>query len=143
MVAPIVAAGARAALGRGAKAGAMRAAAAIPGGGEEKQQRISKFTAVLMVSLAVIVDLLQFFLTLSGFLMLGSLYMTFLAACIFGIWFALHDISYFSGKKALPKMLAVMGGLVAELLVIINALPITTLSVLTVILLSWAEDRES
>ena len=144
MVAPIIAAGARVVVGRGAKARALRAAAtSIHGNTGEKKRRIGTITAVFMVTLAVIIDLVQFLLNLTVFLALASLYLTFLAASIFGIWFALLGVSYFSGKKSGLKMIAAIGGLFTELVPFINALPATTVSVIAVILISKVEDRSS
>ena len=182
MVVPIIAAGARVAVGSAARGAATRAAAARGTAGrgaaaqygesavatqetqfaetgrqnirrtvQQKQSgsvnggsryRVGMVTAIFMVGLAVLVDIAQFFLTLTVLLALGSLFLTFLAASIFFVWFLILGVSYFGGRKAGVKILAAAGGLVAELVPVINALPATTVAVVTVIAISRIEDRE-
>lgn len=94
-----------------------------------------------MLGLSSVIDLVQLLLDLTVLLAIGSLYLTFLGIPTFGLWFKLQDVSYFGGSKAGLKIIAVVGGVVTELIPIFNALPATTASVATVIVVSRLEDR--
>lgn len=106
------------------------------------KQRIGNVTAFLMISMAVIFDAVQFLLNfIPGLGQIAGLFITFLTATIFGLWFLLLGVSYFGGKKAGLKMTAAFGSVITELVPIVSALPAITMGVVVIIIATWAEDR--
>lgn len=109
--------------------------------------RIGNITAGLMIGLALIVDSLQFFLSLFaaveaigwGVVALAW-FVSFLAFIIFGFWFFICRVNYFTGKKAALRLIAVFSTFVLEIMPIIQALPATTAGVIAVIVTSRIED---
>jgi hypothetical protein len=104
--------------------------------------RIGGVTVAFMLALALVLDLVQILLTLTGVGALLAWLVTAVGTTAFGIWFLLMRVNYFSGRKAAQKMAATLAGVVAEFVPVINALPAMTISVIAVVLLSRAEDRE-
>ncbi len=113
------------------------------------KQRINTMVATSMVAVALCLDGLQtlmFFLngipavgTVIDFVV--STFISFTAAAIFGIWFALLGVKYFSGKNAAKKTLIVMSSFIVELIPLIDALPAITFGVVAVIVQTYAEDK--
>ena len=103
---------------------------------------IGTVTALFMLMFAVVADLLQVLLTLSGFLAPASLLVTFFVETAFFVWFLIMRVSYFGGKKGFKNLIAFGGGLIVELLPLLDALPATTVAVAFIIWNSRAEDKE-
>ena len=104
--------------------------------------RIGTVTMIFMLGFAIIADLLQFFLTLTVVLALGSYLVTFLAETILFIWLLLLRVSYFGGKNASKNLVAVGASLITEMIPIIDAVPAITAATAYVIWNSRKEDRE-
>jgi len=105
--------------------------------------RIGTVQACFMVGIAIIGDLLQFLLSLTGILAIGADVVTFLTESILGIWFMISGVGFMSGKKATSKFLNVIGTTVIELIPIVDALPTLTIGTILLIRASRAEDRET
>lgn len=111
---------------------------------KEPEYRVGSLSFFFLLCVAVLFDLLQALLVwLIGIGQVADLFITFLAVPIFGIAFALHGVSYFSGKKAGAKILTMLGATVVELVPFISALPGMTLGIIGIVLSSRAEDREN
>lgn len=101
------------------------------------EKPISNFSAVLMVAVAVIFDLLQFFLNLLHFIpaignavaFVTTSILTIIAWLTFYIWFKTKGVTFNTSKR----MLSLGGGFLIELIPILNALPAWTLSVVIII----------
>lgn len=159
MVAPLVAG----AVGRGVAGGAARrttargvGGSAVPAqvrqsavgalkssvGQEARPHRIGNVTAFFIIATAVLFDAAQFFLNFIPVLgQVAGLFITFLAISIFGVWFLLLGVNYFSGKKAGLKMIASLGSVIAELVPLFSAFPAMTLGVVVVIIATRLEGR--
>jgi hypothetical protein len=109
-----------------------------------QETRISGITAFFLISTAVLFDAAQFLVAFIPFvdIVLDWLLGAF-AACVFGVWFLVLGVNYFQGKKALAKIITMFSSVVIELVPIVDALPAITLGVVTLIFLTWAEDREN
>lgn len=103
-------------------------------------QRISGTTAGFMLAVAAILDGLQVLLTIPVIFAPLSILVTFLAACIFGIWFAILGVSYVSGKNAGLKLFSAAGSLVVELVPLLDGLPTIVAGVSGVIFATRLED---
>lgn len=101
--------------------------------------RIGNVTAGMMLAGALVLDFIQFLLTLSVFLEPLSFIFTFLGAITFGLWFTLLGVRYI-GNDGGKKLLIGLGATVAEFIPIINALPVTTAGVFGIIAQSRVED---
>ncbi|MBU2103451.1 hypothetical protein KKD81_01505 [Patescibacteria group bacterium] len=101
---------------------------------------IGNVTAGMMVALALVVDGLQFILTLTVLLLPLSLLLTFLAAAGFGVWFFL--LGAYSGKGAEKRVLTSLVSTIAEFVPVVNAFPAVTLGVVINIALSRVKDLE-
>jgi hypothetical protein len=96
-----------------------------------------------MIVVAMTIDFLQCIFTfIPGFNIVANFILAVLALCIFGIWFALLDINYFSGKKVVAKILTLFSTSIIELMPILDALPMVTVGVTGIILISRVEDLE-
>jgi hypothetical protein len=113
-----------------------------------KTQRISVLTAVFMVAVAIGLDAAQdLALFLNALPVIGtamdivvSWFIGALAAIVFGVWFALLRVSYFTGKKAATKMLIMFSSVVVELIPFVDALPAITFGVVALIIQTRIED---
>jgi len=109
---------------------------------ENVTYRIGMVQACFMVGVAVIADLLQVLLDLTGILAIASDIVTFLAESVLGIWFMINGVQFTSGKRALSKFLTAFGTTIIELVPIIDALPTLTIGTIFIIHASRKEDRE-
>ena len=103
--------------------------------------RISWLTASFMIAIALVLDAIQFVLTL--FLLTEPLaeLATFIAIPVFGVWFLLLGVNYFGGKRSTTKVISALGSTVVELIPFVDALPGITLGVGGVIWASRKEDK--
>ena len=104
-------------------------------------RKIGNVTAGLMVACALLVDGLQFLLTLTVVGSVVASILTPIIAFMFWLWFALMGVQYLGrggGKKAL---IALTAG-IAELVPFINALPVTTVGVVGIIATERAEEKK-
>lgn len=106
-------------------------------------KRINNVIAGLMLATAATCDGLQILLTLTVFGSIASPLITFVALCVFALWFLIYGINYIGGRRAGLKFAAVAGTAVAELVPFINGLPVTTIGVFAVIYASRKEDEEN
>lgn len=126
---------------KGGQALAARQALTLAGKAGASKKRVGTIAAFFMLATAITFDALQFFLTFIPFLgVVINIFITVLAAMIFWLWFLLLGVSYFSGKKMGLKLAAAMGGLIVELVPIIDALPAITVGVTVVIIATRLED---
>jgi hypothetical protein len=115
-----------------------------------QKQTIGMIVAVLMVMLALLFDAAQFLATFLHILpvvgnaaaVVFAWFITILATSIFAVWFALHDISYASGRGAGRRMLIALSAVVIELIPIIDALPAITIGVIGIIIESRIQDAQ-
>lgn len=107
---------------------------------DESKPTISNVTAGIMIGIALIVDGIQFLLTLSVLLLPLTFLLSFLAAAGFGVWFFL--LGAYSGKGAEKRVLTSLVSAIAEFLPVINAIPAVTLGVVINIALSKVKDIE-
>lgn len=117
----------------------------------EPTSLINNTTAVLMITLALFYDLVQFltegfFGLLAGTAILAPLatigpvvafLITVWAWLSFYVWFKMKGVSFGSAKRAS----AMVGGALIEMLPVINMLPAWTLSVATIIITTRAEEK--
>lgn len=114
-----------------------------------QKERIGIATAIAMVGTALVLDGLQallFFLNVLPAIgqvldVVGSWFISFLAVIIFGLWFALCRVNYFTGKKAGMKLLIMLSTVVVELIPILDAIPAITFGVVALIIQTRIEDK--
>lgn len=104
--------------------------------------RISTTTAFFMIVVAVLLDLIQFVFTLFVITSLLSELVTFFALCVFGVWFAILGVNYFSGKKVGLKLASVFTSAIVELVPLIDGLPAITAGVVGIIVSVRKEDAQ-
>ncbi|MES2668469.1 MAG: hypothetical protein V4644_02160 [Patescibacteria group bacterium] len=100
--------------------------------------KVGNITAGLMVALALLIDGVQFLLSLTVLLLPLSIFVTFIGFVTFGLWFALCGVNYMSGGG--KKLLTGLAATVTELIPVINAVPATTLGVVAIIAQTRIED---
>ena len=97
------------------------------GGG---QARMSHLAAVLIVTIAVIVDFIQFLLTLIPYIgWILSMIVSICATFFFGIGFYHSGVNIFSSRM----ILGTLGTLVGEVAPLINGVPFWTIRALTAV----------
>lgn len=107
------------------------------------KQRISTVSAILMIMVAVIIDVAQFFVAfIPGVDVVLDFMLGVLGIFIFGIWFMFKGVNYFSGSKSGTKLASIFGTAIIELIPLVDALPGTTIGVATLIYATRAEDKE-
>jgi hypothetical protein len=104
-------------------------------------RKISNITAFFMIIVALLFDLLQFLLTIMVITAPLSILVTFFALCIFGVWFAVLGVNYFSGRKVALKTLSAIGSVIVEMVPLIDGLPAITAGVAGVILGTRLENK--
>ncbi len=104
--------------------------------------RITGVSMFFMYSVAIMMDALQGLFTFLVFTAPFAELVTFIAAPLFGLWFLIMGVSFFSGKSATSKVLSALGSTVIELVPFLDALPGITIGVYGVISASRKEDRE-
>jgi hypothetical protein len=106
------------------------------------RNRISNGVALLLISFAVTIDGLEFFLTFLPLLGQAiNLLLSVFAFCALGLWFALLGVNYFGGKKAGLKAATLFAVPVIEMVPLVSALPALTAGVVILIMATWSEDR--
>lgn len=123
MPAPVLAPGARLTEGGGSSGG--------------QRLRISDHEAAAMLACAFFYDAGQFF---TEPLIVVPYFFSLLAFCMFGVWFAIRGINYFTGKQAAMKLIAIFGTLVIDIIPFINGLPEITAGVFMMIAATRIED---
>lgn len=117
----------------------------------EKKQTIGTFTAMALVGVAILFDGLQIIATFLHILpiplvatalaTLIPFYISIVAQMIFFMWFALLGVNANAGNRVFSKRFFIaMGTFIAEFVPLINALPVITVSVISLIAVSRAED---
>lgn len=106
---------------------------------EEKPRRITNTTAALMLSFALLVDLIQALLTAAAGvgLVLNTLVSVFVGFCLW-FWFKLHGVGFISDPK---RFLTLMAQSLGEVIPAINNLPIFFAGALITIILTRIEDK--
>ena len=103
------------------------------------QQRIGNVTAGAIIAIALIIDGVQFLLTLTVVGSIIAAAMTFLAGFGFWLWFSILGVKYI-GKDGSKKLLIGITSFITELVPIVDALPATTLGVVLIIIQTRIED---
>lgn len=103
--------------------------------------RISGFSLGIIVGFALLLDVLQFFLTLTIVGSAGAFFLGAVGGIALFLIFMLHGVKY-SGAGALKKISASFGTLVLEMIPLIDALPLITVGAVMVILQTRREDVE-
>lgn len=103
--------------------------------------KISNITAGFMIMLALLFDLLQFLLTIFVVTALLAELVTFFALCVYGVWFAIMRVNYFSGNKTGLKAASAFGSAVLELVPVLDGLPGITMGVIGVIAGTRLEEK--
>lgn len=116
--------------------------------GEKHKRRVGNLTAIFMLIAAFTVDALQILLVFLNIIIVGlgvvlSIVLSVVAACGFALWFFSKNVSFIAGKKAVAKFLTTLSSVTIELTGLISALPMMTINVATIIVLSRAEDAET
>lgn len=112
--------------------------------------RISNFTAVGMIGVALLFDSVQGLLFfMNAIPVVGTVLdvvvsplITVAAWCWFLLWFALHRVNYFDRNGA-KKLLIMLASVVVELVPLINALPGITFGVVGLIVQTRFEDGQA
>src|SRR3990167_1202232 len=91
--------------------------------GNNEQSRIERTTAFFMIAVALLIDGLQFLLTIIIIGFLINPIISIMATMLFGIWMSHHGVSMMSSKYALRFL----GTIVGE--TILGTLPIWTVTV--------------
>ncbi|MEK7601881.1 MAG: hypothetical protein AAB472_00095 [Patescibacteria group bacterium] len=106
---------------------------------EQTRQRISGLSAILLVSLAGITDIIQFFADLTGF---GAIVAMMLGATVeigLLVWFRLLGIQYFN-KNVLLKFGTILATSVITFIPFLDMLPELTLGTIVLIMITRYED---
>lgn len=119
------------------------------GAGTKKSKvRVNNFQAGLILTLALTCDGLQFLLSFlhvlpwigNALAFIGVLMLTACAYLTIGLWFKFLDVNYFSGKRAMLRVVTLLATIGIELIPLINAIPAITAGALTVFISSRIED---
>ena len=108
---------------------------------ENFEPRISNLLAVVLITVAIIVDFVQMALTLIGFIILGVVLNTlisFFVTIFFGIVLAMKGVSFVSARRSALMIMT----LVLEILPIANNIPVWTSSTITMVVMIRREDRK-
>lgn len=114
----------------------------------KSKNRVGVITAGFMVGIALLFDLLQFLFSMLHVIpFIGTQiaigvtwFITVLALGIFGLWFTLLGVKYFTGKQVQAKLVALFGPIALELIPLVGALPAITAGVVVLIVISRYED---
>lgn len=110
--------------------------------------RVGSWMTALLVSAALLIDLLQFLVSFlhvvpwigNAIAFVVGTFLSFVAYISFGVWFALLGINYFAGKRAALKILTILATFGIELVPLLNMFPAITAGVITMIIVSRMED---
>lgn len=109
----------------------------------EHKPRIGNVSAGLMVGIAFFIldptQILITFVPALGWIL--SMFVGFIAVCLYGIWFLVLGINPFKGRLAGVRIASIFAGFVIEMIPILDALPMITASVTGIIVSSRIEDR--
>lgn len=103
--------------------------------------RISGFSFWAIIGCTVLLDGLQFFLTLTIVGSVVAFFLGLLGGIALWLTFTLHGVKY-SGTRGLKKIASTFGTMVLEVIPFINALPLITIGAYMLIQQTRAEDRE-
>lgn len=103
-------------------------------------RRIGLGTSFFLVSAALVLDGISL---LAAFVPGFGIVVAVFAYVLFFLWFALLGVRFMSGQKALRKVGSMAAGFIAEALPLIGALPAITMSVVLIILITYAEDKKA
>lgn len=98
----------------------------------KEKSKIGNVTAIFLISVAVVVDGIQFLLTLTVLGSILSTLVTFFASIMFFLVFLLLGVKY-TGKGGGVKLASMLGASVTELVPFLNAVPAWTAGVVAVI----------
>lgn len=105
---------------------------------KEKKHTVGNVAAGFMIALALIVDAIQFFLTLTLLLMPLAIFLSILSTIIFFLWFLL--LGAYSGTGAWKRMCTSGMAAVIELVPFIGGLPAVTGGVVGIIVQTRIRD---
>ena len=113
-----------------------------------QKPRIGGFTAGLLITFALLCDVLQFLFSFfhvipwigNAVAFVVVLFITIVSYVVLGLWFALLRINYFTGKRAALKVLTMLATFSIELIPLLDSLPAMTAGVLTMVIVSRIED---
>lgn len=105
-------------------------------------QRIGNVTAGAIIATALVIDGIQFLLTLTVVGSVIAAVMTFLAGFGFWLWFSILGVKYL-GKEGNKKLLISLTAFITELIPIVDALPATTAGVILIIIQTRIEDART
>jgi len=119
-------------------------------GPQRHKARIGNVNAGLMVGAALLFDLLQFVFSFfhiipvvgNAVALIVAWYIAAFALVVFGVWFALCGVNYFTGKRSAQKLLTAFSAVIIELVPFVNALPAITGGVIAMIIATRIEDFE-
>ncbi|MFC1730970.1 hypothetical protein ACFL6I_11615 [candidate division KSB1 bacterium] len=108
---------------------------------ENFEPRISNFLAVVLITVAITVDLIQVALTLIGLIILGVVLNTlisFFVTIFFGIVLTIKGVSFISARRSALTIIT----LVMEILPLANNIPTWTISTITMMVMVRKEDKK-
>ena len=105
----------------------------------DKKHTIGNVTAGLMIAFALLMDVIQGFLTLSIFLIPFSWFITIFSFTALWLWFVLAGVKY-SGNAGGKRILIMIASIITELIPVINAIPAVTAGVIGTIGQTRLED---
>ena len=105
------------------------------------QYRIGWISASLMLSIAIIADLLQILFTITVILAIAGDIVTVVAEGFIISYFLLRGVHFLKGKLSLGRILFFLVTLIIELVPILDALPLLTADTIYNIYSSRKEDR--
>lgn len=105
------------------------------------EYRIGWVSGSLVLSIAVIADLLQALLSLTLVLSLGDTIVTVAAEGMITVYFNIKRVGFFRGKKALGRVLGLVFTSIIELVPLLDALPTLTADTIYNIYSARSEDR--
>lgn len=107
---------------------------------ENEERKINKETAFIMVGVALFIDLIVILLNFipgPGWIIIWLV--NVIVWSTFYIWFKVKGVSFSTSRRAL----SLGGGLLIEMIPIIDILPAWTMAVVLIIRSSWKEDKEA
>jgi hypothetical protein len=112
---------------------------------DTSNRRIGNLTAIFMIVIAVILDIIEFVLAIFGIGLILNRALTFIEYSVFIFWFWMLGVSFtkFDNKHATRRFYWSLGSMILEFIPIIGALPAFTAGVVRTIFTVRAEDREN
>jgi hypothetical protein len=110
---------------------------------EGPEERIGQMTKYMLLTVAILFDGAQFLVAfIPVFDVIADFILGITAIFIFGVWFMLLGVSYFSGSKSGSKITNMVATSVVELVPLLDALPGITIGVWNIISATRQEDKE-